>query len=261
MQSADYVPGVSGWKINQHFMEINGHPWGSTRIGDLDAALAERTGSARKYTSANGAVEFDCATGAIKLGPVGVGLEDHASLCIDPGQEVKPLRMGKVTFYGESARQIRAANAVLQSAGAGQLEVVKRANEPGEPFVMIDGQMFISQAAIDDQVRDAPSVKLTVNSQGKYVAAGIGLGVGASVEPVQSDTDWAPGKALEAGAVLECLARKISETKLGRNLEAEIASLQGRLDALDVALADRIGSVVAKALRDELKPGGMLHRG
>lgn len=35
MQSADYVPGVSGWKIGKELIEINGGPWGSVRIGDL----------------------------------------------------------------------------------------------------------------------------------------------------------------------------------------------------------------------------------
>lgn len=36
MQSADYVPGVSGWKVGKELIEINGRPWGSVRIGDLE---------------------------------------------------------------------------------------------------------------------------------------------------------------------------------------------------------------------------------
>ncbi|WP_247842266.1 DUF1983 domain-containing protein [Pseudomonas sp. MWU12-3103b] len=36
MQSADYVPGVSGWKFTKGLLEINGGPMGPVRIGDLD---------------------------------------------------------------------------------------------------------------------------------------------------------------------------------------------------------------------------------
>lgn len=33
MQSADYVPGVSGWKMDQGLFELNGGPHGPIRIG------------------------------------------------------------------------------------------------------------------------------------------------------------------------------------------------------------------------------------
>ncbi|MDM9601338.1 hypothetical protein QTN23_17615 [Pseudomonas shirazica] len=36
MQSADYVPGVSGWKIDHGLIEMNGGPHGPIRIGNLD---------------------------------------------------------------------------------------------------------------------------------------------------------------------------------------------------------------------------------
>jgi len=36
MQSADYVPGVSGWKMTEDLIEINGGPLGPLRIGNLD---------------------------------------------------------------------------------------------------------------------------------------------------------------------------------------------------------------------------------
>lgn len=48
----------------------------------------------------------------------------------------------------EKPRQIRAAQEVLHAAGIGQLEVVKRANEPGETSVEIDGQVCIAEGAI-----------------------------------------------------------------------------------------------------------------
>lgn len=37
MQSADYVPGVSGWKMEKGLFELNGGPFGPVRMGDLSA--------------------------------------------------------------------------------------------------------------------------------------------------------------------------------------------------------------------------------
>ncbi len=62
---------------------------------------------------------------------------------VDPGKAIEPLQMGKVTFYGESARAIRDAQEVLRAAGAGQLEVVKRAGQGDRPFAVIDGHWGI----------------------------------------------------------------------------------------------------------------------
>jgi len=135
---------------------------------------------------------------------------EPADLLIDAGQAVEPLRMGKVVFHGETARQIRAAQTVLREAGAGQLEVVKRANEPGEPFVVIDGQVFIAKSAVGSAVVNPGrfEVKLTSNEQGHRYAVGFGL----TAEP---------------------------QLHLGSQLVDAIRNL----------------------LREELKPGGMLHRG
>ncbi|MFK3944142.1 hypothetical protein ACI2KC_21090 [Pseudomonas monteilii] len=115
---------------------------------------------------------------------------DAPTLAVDPGQAIEPLRMGGVTFYGESARVIRDAQAVLQAAGAGQLEVVKRANESGEPFVVIEGQVFISEAVVGKAKVSAfagdysqSSVKLALDGEGRYYVEGVGLGVDHLVTP------------------------------------------------------------------------------
>lgn len=39
MQSADYVPGVSGWRMEKGWFEINGGPHGPVRIGNLEASV------------------------------------------------------------------------------------------------------------------------------------------------------------------------------------------------------------------------------
>lgn len=87
---------------------------------------------------------------------------------VDPGKAIEPLQMGKVTFYGESARAIRDAQEVLRAAGAGQLEVVKRAGQGDRPFAVIDGQVFMPQTTIKDAAIDPAriSVKVAVNEQG-----------------------------------------------------------------------------------------------
>ncbi|MCX5511331.1 hypothetical protein [Pseudomonas sp. BJa3] len=59
MQSADYVPGVSGWKISKAIIELNGGPCGPVRLGDLDAVYDHAT-----YIAAGiglGVSEFDNA--------------------------------------------------------------------------------------------------------------------------------------------------------------------------------------------------------
>ncbi|WP_434771254.1 hypothetical protein [Pseudomonas entomophila] len=116
-------------------------------------ALASRIENWRCNTSGADAVAVSAldetrVTGSSQITSP-ISATEESTLEVDLGQGVEPLRLGKVTFYGESARVIRDAQAVLQSAGAGQLEVVKRANEPGEPFVVIDGQVFISDAAVE----------------------------------------------------------------------------------------------------------------
>ncbi|MFJ1573011.1 hypothetical protein ACIOAU_15730 [Pseudomonas sp. NPDC088322] len=141
-----------------------------------------------------------------------------ADVHVKPEEAVEPLRMGKVVFYGESARQIRAAQAVLQSAEIGQLEVVKRANEPGEPFVVIDGQVFINKATVDQGLVDPVriEIKTTTTDAGQKVMSGL-----------------------------------ISESAICDQLLSCIEA---------IGAGDSRAELLRQVIRDELKPGGMLHR-
>lgn len=162
----------------------------------LSALRSEMLVSAERFklVSESGALEFDLKSGAFSIGTpagkvswgdlekgedklagVGSGEQEQPQLCIDPGQSVTPLRMGNVTFYGETARQIREAQEVLRSAGAGQLEVVKRANERDELFVVIDGQVFINKAAVDQGLVDPVriEIKTTTTDAGQKVMSGL----------------------------------------------------------------------------------------
>lgn len=283
MQSADYVPGVSGWKIHDHVrLELNE---GNRRVhaevkmittagpGQTnDQAAQELSDSLKSHTpaeataataltsritgEASARADGDMAL-AQRIGSVQCGLagaadasatsfltsrltmtsgkysEGSAEVHIKSGEAVELLRIGKFVFQGETARQIRAAQTVLRQAGAGQLEVVKRANENGEPFVVIDGQVFLSQAAIDEGrfAIDSSQFKVRVEQaeNGHYYAAGCGEGV--------TESDY--GKALEAGRVMEYISGLVKDSALGSSLHEQ----------------------VRQVIRDELKPGGMLRRG
>ncbi len=169
---------------------------------------------------------------------------EDPELHVKPDEAVEPLRMGKVVFYGESARAIRAAQEVLRAAGAGQLEVVKRSNEPGESYVVIDGQVFLSQAEVDNGRYAIDPARFKFRSgkdeQGRYYAAGFGLGV----------DDGKFGKALEAGRVLEYISSMIAVSSLGPDLQEQVR-----------AIDEQAQEQVRQVIRNELKPGGMLHRG
>lgn len=277
MQSADYVPGVSGWKIHDHVRLVLNE--GNRRIhaevkmittagpGQTnDEAAQELSDSLKSYTpaeataataltsritgEASARADADMAL-AQRIGSAQCGLaavadagatcnltcrkysEGSAEVHIKSGEAVELLRIGKFVFHGETARQIRAAQTVLRQAGAGQLEVVKRANENGAPFVVIDGQVFLSQAAIDEGrfAIDSSQFKVRVEQaeNGHYYAAGCGVGV--------TESDY--GKALEAGRVMEYISGLVKDSALGSSLHEQIRQV----------------------IRDELKPGGMLRRG
>jgi len=277
MQSADYLPGVSGWKIHDNVrLELNE---GNRRIHaevkmittagtgqtndqaaqelsdslksynpaeahaltaltsritgeasdreDADIALAQRVGSVQCGLASVADTSATCTLTSRKYS------EGSAEVHIKSGEAVELLRMGKVVFHDEMARPIRGAQTVLRQAGAGQLEVVKRANENGEPFVVIDGQVFLSQAAIDEGrfAIDSSQYKVRVEQaeNGHYYAAGCGVGV--------TESDY--GKALEAGRGMEYISGLVKESALGSSLHEQ----------------------VRQVIRDELKPGGMLRRG
>ncbi|MFW9088182.1 phage tail tip fiber protein [Pseudomonas sp. P2758] len=123
-----------------------------------------------------------------------------------------------------------------------------------KPFIVVDGATYISQAEVERasitkaQIRDMWSLKMQVNDHGQYVTAGIGLGIEsqflASAEKfaIKEPTDFEKALAKGAGAVLELLASSIKDTDLGADFLTPIA--------------DQVRDVI----RDEIKPGGLLHR-
>ncbi|WP_059395527.1 hypothetical protein [Pseudomonas putida] len=237
MQSADYVPGVSGWKIHDHIrLELNE---GNSRVhaevkmitiagpGQTnDQAAQELSQFLKSYTSEE-ASAVTCLSSRItaeisarahadmalasRIDSV-QSFTNPAELHVKPEEAVEPLRMGKVVFHGETARQIRAAQTALREAGVGQLEVVTRASEPGDPFFVIDGQPFDNKATVESAAIDpcTYSLKVTMGDDGRFYIAGVGIGVSTVA----------------------------SELNLGPSLEKDVRRL----------------------LREELQPGGILYR-
>lgn len=189
MQSADYVPGVAGWKIHDHVrLELNE---GNRRVhaevrmvttagpGQTnDQAAQELSRFLESYTPAEAhavtaltsritgeafaRADADMAL-TTRIGSAQCVMKPPAGLHVEPEEAIEPLRIGEVVFHGETARQIRAAQTALRQAGAGQLEVVKRANEPGEPFVVIDGQVFIAKSTVESSAIDPSKFQIKFN--------------------------------------------------------------------------------------------------
>ncbi|MEW9840515.1 hypothetical protein [Pseudomonas juntendi] len=233
--SVDQSGYITGEKPARQAMEE------SVSRAEADLALAKRIGS------------FECSlrAGSVKvtLASDAASTDDQAAVDVDLGKAIEPLHMGKVTFYGESARAIRDAQEVLRAAGAGQLEVVKREDQGDSPFAVIDGRVFMPQATIKDAAIDPAriSVKVAMNEQGQYVAAGFGVDVQDAEQP----------KAFSADDLLNQISAQISESKLGTALAERVALIEqsvgkqgGENRAVHdwlVGLASRVESLTALA--------------
>ncbi len=177
---------------------------------DSDMALAQRIGSVQcGLAGAADASATSFMTTRLTM-TSGKSSEGSAEVHIKPEEAVEPLRMGRFVFHGETARQIRAAQTVLRQAGAGQLEVVKRVEDPRSPFVVVGDQVFIPDATVKSAVVDPGrfEIKMTDTGDGKWYASGFNL----TAEP-------------------------------------------------QLHFGSQITDALRKLIRDELKPGGMLHRG
>ena len=164
---------------------------------------------------------------------------------VDPGKAIEPLRMGTVTFYGESARAIRDAQEVLRAAGAGQLEVVKRESQGDSPFFVVDGQAFITAATIKDSAIDPAriSVKVAVNEQGQYYVAGVGLGL----SDVASELKLGPSlekdvRRLFREELIGAGAEKAINERLGK-IELDLLARKGREDAAKITTEQRLAAL------------------
>lgn len=174
MQSADYVPGVSGWK-------------------------------------------FDPTTGEFELNSDVVsvsGIDPSARYC---GRS-RPA--SSEPFIVDEARVYIKQALIDEGAISGRDEELKEAL----------ARFTSSKPCLVDPHRFA--VRMAKGSNGQYVCAGVGAGVDGEQKPASADE------------ILQLLAKSISESRFG-------VELQSRVDAIES---------VRDAIRQELKPGGLLHR-
>ncbi len=100
-----------------------------------------------------------------------------------------------------------------------------------KPFIVVDGVTYINEALIPSCVVDADrfKVKMSLNESGQYVAAGIGVG-------------------MDASEILDLLSSQISQSDLA-----------SALSEWNTKVADP-SEIARQVIRQELKPGGLLHR-
>lgn len=160
IQSADYVPGVSGWKITKELIEINGGPLGPVRVGDLDQPEASpfKAQSKEGQSSAQGVAKpFILEGGVIYINQALV--EDF--------------------MIGARITEEASARASADEALAGRTGALEAALADWNPSVQFA----------------APAVRFALtmarNSAGQYVATGIGLGIDHGGDDKQVGVDEA----------------------------------------------------------------------
>ena len=159
---------------------------------------------------------------------------------IDPDSGEFEMNSDKVTARGHSP------NATYDSRSQ------PRTAEKAEPFLLINGVDYISQAEVERasiaslKNHHIWSVKMQVTQDGGYVAAGIGPGtqflVSADEFVIKEPREFEKAQKSGAGAVLEFFIGIIKNTDLGKTFSSPIA--------------DQVREII----RAEIKPGGLLHR-
>ena len=201
MQSADYVPGVSGWKMEKGLIELNGGPHGSVRVGNLEASEmrpSEEQLAALCLTKQDLAEPFIVVDGVTYINQALVEGSSTAS---------------RITEEASA----RASTDEALACRTGALEATLAEWNPKSQF-LVSSERF--------------AVTMAKNAAGQYVCTGIGLGVEAEQKPASVDE------------MLQLLTTQISESSLGVELQSRIAAMDS----------------VRDVIRQELKPGGLLHR-
>lgn len=202
MQSHDYVPGVSGWKYeNEGSFELN---IAGPGIESPQPKLVTITAGQwpDRELPAN-AMERYAFIGA-ELSKIPVKYRESAEFTTEDfsfdrdgsvyrttltyvRQETSEEAQDRAEKAKSSGTRASVTNGVLTITTDGAVRCrignLEKPEKP-EPFVVVDGVVFVSEASIKDstiKAKLAPqwSLKMQVNEQGQYVAAGVGLGIGS----------------------------------------------------------------------------------
>ncbi|SDT97817.1 phage tail tip fiber protein [Pseudomonas yamanorum] len=133
----------------------------------------------------------------------------------------------------------------------GNLDQPDPVTEQSQSFKVDGDKVYLSEAAIKDGIINSPwpaawGVRMQLGENGKYYAAGIGSAL-PSQFLVSADRFAINGR--DASDILRDIAGMIGETKLGQDLKEQA-------DLMASNRADQVKAVI----RNELMPGGLLHR-
>ncbi|MGU9856226.1 phage tail tip fiber protein [Pseudomonas sp. LF245] len=276
IQSSNYVPGVSGWKLNaltgdfeihsctlgsaanapeRQMVSVEVASWSKYDLPKNAANLlqfmqAELQRVPEEYRHAAEFEEFDASYGDESF---------NARLFLSYSrletEEELADRLEKAKVAG-SHISIKNGVTTVSCDGVvrytiGNLDQPESTPYQPLPFRVDGDQVYISEAALADaMISWKPivnwSVKKQVNASGQYVVGGLGLG-----HPSQFlvSADRFAINDRSASEILQDIAGMIGETKLGRDLKEQA-------DPLGSNLADQVKAVI----RNELMPGGLLHR-
>lgn len=243
MQSTNYVPGASGMRLDLKAgsIEINGVSVGA---GSPPSGLQLITVTAGEWSESglpSNAVERYKFIGD-QVMKIPAEYRDSAEFSTEDisfdrdGSDIRTTLTYRRLETGQEAAQraarqarsgvtINADGLAIMANGKVMVRLGRGMDDeqPAElPFAVEGDQVFIRQALTDSAMW---SVKMQLSPQGQYVAAGMGLGV----EP---STDAAISEASVSAAFIDPLSFHITDP------------------------ADKIRQVI----REELRPGGLLHR-
>lgn len=294
IQSSNYVPGVSGWKLNSLTgdFEINSS---NISVGGLPAdqqLITITAGEWPDYDLPANAVERYAFIGA-ELMKIPAEHRDSAEFTTEDFSFDRDGSDYRTTLTYVRRETQEEAKARLEKAKVAGTRIVKEGGcttiicdgvvrvrygnlsepEQPQPFQVVDGKVFISETAIQDstitnlRVTPAPGDALKAGScsslldtwsvrmelhGGKYVAAGMGLGidsqtlVSAHEFAIKESSEFGRAVAKGADAAQDLLAQKISELELCKALK----------EWRPASVADSVREVI----REEIRPGGLLHR-
>ncbi len=276
IQSSNYVPGVSGWKLNTLIgdFEINSS---SIAVGSLPSdpqPIIITAGDWSDYDLPANAIERYAFIGA-ELAKIPAECRDSAEFTTEDisfDRDGSDYRTTLTYIRQETQEEAKARHEKAKVAGTrivraggcttaivdgvvrwrlGNLDAPLPEPEQPQPFKVDGDQAYINEATIQDGIVKSPwpaarGVRMQLGENGKLYAAGIDVGLPSQIV-VSADRFAISGRS--ASEILEMLAGKIDETKLGQDLKEQA-------DLLGSNLADQVKDL----LRKELMPGGLLHR-
>lgn len=153
------------------------------------------------------------------------------------------LVMQKAIGGGYTPEEISAALEHIQGVRAA--EAFSKAAKAVSPFTIKDGEMFINDAFIGNGITTADwSMKVNTNENGHRYAAGVGIAVNNKATKIRLTED-----------MREAVIDAVRESDMFKALQA---SQDAQASAL-VTMQQTIEQTATDAIRNAMKPGGLLH--